>query len=134
MNNKKLGNRTEKMFLDIIQAKRGWACLIPTGIMGQPIDVTAMLKGVPIYVDVKHCAHKRFNFSAIQPNQVLAMAKIWEASDPMNRRYRIRIGFVIYFAVLKEWKFYSYGDYLNDSGNGLRSILSTDNRLETFDI
>jgi len=133
MNNKKLGNKTEKMFLDIIQAKRGWACLIPPSVMGQPIDVAAMLCGVPIYVDVKHCAHKRFNFSAIQENQILSMAKIWQASDPVNRRYRIMIGFVIYFAVLKKWKFYSYGDYLSDSVNGLHSILSTDSRLEELD-
>ena len=132
MNNKKIGNQTEKMFLKHIQKERGWACLIPSSLLGQPLDVVGIVRGTPIYVDIKHCSREIFMFSDIQPNQKLSMQKIFGAASK-NSKY-IKIGFVIYFEVIKEWRFYSYESLIEDLAQERKSISFNDARLEKLNV
>lgn len=130
-NNKVLGNKTEKLFLDLVKRNDGWATLIPSTILGQPVDVIAVINGVTYFVDIKHCASNRFSFGAIQDNQELAMELIWRASgrNALSTHKAFKIGFMIYFEPLRAFTFLSYGMFTSMSVNGEKSIMLNDERL-----
>ncbi len=130
--NKYIGDKTEKKFLEMIRDERGWAVLIPSTFAGQPLDVVAIVRGIPLYVDIKHCAGSRFNFSAIQDNQFLAMQKIYECSEFPERNYDLKVGFMIYFEVLRQWKFFSFKNYVFDILHNKNSIKYDDDRLKSI--
>lgn len=81
MNNKQIGNETELLYLDMIRELRGFATLIPSTHLGQPVDTVAVVSGTVIFADVKHCSSDRFSFNSIEENQILAMERISKAKD-----------------------------------------------------
>jgi len=132
INNKQLGNQTEKMFLNYVKENRGWACLIPSSLLGQPLDIVGIVHGIPIYVDIKHCSRDVFMFSDIQTNQKLSMQKICEAFE--DSYAYAKVGLMIYFEVIKDWRFYPYQALETDLAYKRKGVSVTDTRLERLDV
>lgn len=134
MNNKQIGNKTEQLYLDMIHELRGFATLIPSTHLGQPIDTVAVVSGTVLFADIKHCSSDRFSFNSIEDNQILAMDRISKAKDfnAVRTNQTVRIGFMIYFSKLKKFKFLNYDVYRSYVANGEKSIAMLNNDLGGF--
>lgn len=116
--NKKIGNRTEFLYLEKVKVLGGWATLIPPTQLGQPFDTVAVFKEYIIFADIKHCEKDRFNFSHIEDNQKMAMQVL---SDVGNRN--IKIGFMIYFEPIAQFRWLSFEEYRERKERNITSIL-----------
>jgi len=118
MSNKRIGNKTENLYLQKVKDNGGWATLIPSGYYGQPFDTVAVLKDEVIFADIKHCSSESFNFrSNIQTNQNLSMQILNEVGNK-----NIKIGFVIYFKKTKSFHWLDYNYYITLKENGKKAL------------
>lgn len=80
MNNKKLGNKFESAFCEILFKKGFWCHNLAQNQAGQPADVIAVRNGKSYLIDCKVCSKGRFAFSRIEDNQHTAM-EAWKESE-----------------------------------------------------
>lgn len=74
--NKTLGNRWEREFCGMLAASGYWVHFISPDIRGaQPFDVIAVKDGIAHAYDCKTCAAKRFPYSRLEDNQIMAFEK-----------------------------------------------------------
>lgn len=77
MNNRKLGNRFEAEFCEILSANGFWAHNMAQNSSGQPADVIAARNKVAYLIDCKVCSGKGFAISRMEDNQDLSM-ELWK--------------------------------------------------------
>ena len=71
--NRKSGADFERTFGEMLASKGIWAHLMRQDASGQPADVIAVARGLPILIDCKVCESDRFEFRRMEPNQRDAM-------------------------------------------------------------
>lgn len=98
MNNKKIGNATEKKLCELLQQKGFWVHLMAYNSNGQPCDVIALKNNWPLLLDVKHCSGKRFEVKNIQPNQIEVFKYLKQSNN-----IGTTCGFAIYSEVHQDW-------------------------------
>ena len=79
MNNKKIGNRFEQNFCEILFQEGFWTHNLAQNQVGQPADVLAVRNGKAYLIDCKVCINDTFPFSRIESNQHTAMT-LWKQS------------------------------------------------------
>lgn len=104
MVNKVIGNSTEQEFLKILKELRYWCYLTPDKVNGQPCDVIAIRDNVGWLLDVKHCNDNRFDFTRIEPNQLMC----FEYNRILGNN---NTGFALYFQRKCIWKILRYDVY-----------------------
>lgn len=74
MSNKKLGNKFEDEFAEILAEEHGfWVHLLNQNKSGQPADIIAVKNKRAFLIDAKVCSDNTFKISRIEENQHLAM-------------------------------------------------------------
>lgn len=116
MNNKAIGNMYEKCFLSMLETYDYWAHLFAGDVSRQqPVDIIALKNNVAWLIDVKHCKENTFYFKNIQPNQLTCMELAREKGN-------IRLGFVIFFDTINQFKYMPYELYLKKVDEGKAGI------------
>lgn len=77
--NKKLGNKFETEFCEILFQEGFWTHNLAQNSAGQPADVIAVRNGKAYLIDCKVCVNDTFPFSRIESNQHTAMT-LWRQS------------------------------------------------------
>lgn len=77
--NKKLGNKFETEFCEILFQEGFWTHNLAQNSAGQPADVIAVRNGKAYLIDCKVCINDTFPFSRIESNQHTAMT-LWKQS------------------------------------------------------
>lgn len=90
---KGVGNDTEQLLLDKLQAKGYWAHLFADNYNGQPCDVVALKGDRTLLIDAKHCDSNVFYYSRIEANQIGAFTYASQCGVKPDR-----LGFALYFA------------------------------------
>lgn len=121
--NKKLGNQTEQMYLNLIKENGGWASLIPPTELGQPVDSVSVINGIVLFADIKNVMGERFSLTSIPENQIMAMELITRSK---NESLYIRVGFAIYFRKFKQWGWLSYSHLQRLRKDGIKSVKTSD--------
>lgn len=79
LNNKKLGNKFEKDFMDLLAKKGYWVTFLEgkANIGSQPADLMACKNNIPYLIDCKTLSNKNgiFNLNRLEENQRLAYIK-----------------------------------------------------------
>lgn len=117
MFNKKIGDKYESEFLELLKRNGWWCHLFAYKAEGQPCDVIALKNDTPILIDVKHCNAPRFYFGHIRPNQKSCFALAYE-------KHNNNCGFAVYFDKIKEWRWLPYSEVLFRENKGIKSISS----------
>ena len=79
MSNKKIGNKFETEFCEILFQEGFWTHNLAHNQVGQPADVLAVRNGKAYLIDCKVCVNDIFPFSRIESNQHTAMT-LWKQS------------------------------------------------------
>ena len=79
MTNKKLGNKFESEFCDMLFQNGFWTDNLGQNSAGQPADVIAVRNGKAYLIDCKVCINDTSPFSRIESNQHTAMT-LWNQS------------------------------------------------------
>lgn len=115
MSQKKIGNDTEKLCLDLLQRNGYWCHLFAYNKNGQPCDIIAIKDNKPFLIDVKHCSEDRFEFKNIQPNQ--RSCYDYAISCGNNK-----CGFAVYFEQRGCWKWIPYSIVRQYEERGVKSV------------
>ena len=105
MNNKKLGTDFENEMCEILAHMGYWVhFIVPDSRGAQPFDIIAVKDGKAYAIDCKTSASKRFPFSRLEENQILAFEKWMKCgnSEPcIAVKYDDKI-YLIYYLYLKK--------------------------------
>lgn len=123
----KIGNNTEDNTSSFFRQKGFWVHKMPKTQNGQSVDMIAIREKFFMVFDAKHVRKEdiSFTFSRIESNQETSM-------DYMKNFAKIpsdRLGFVIHFERLEEYKFLPYDTYLDLKSQGVKSINGNDKLL-----
>ena len=77
MTNKKLGNKFESDFCEILFEHGFWTHNMAQNASGQPADVIAVRNGKAYLIDCKVCSNRGFSLSRVEENQELSM-ELWK--------------------------------------------------------
>lgn len=69
MNNKQIGNQTEKQFAQYMYQQGWWVHLLSYNQNGQPFDAVMTRGNVTWFLDIKNLEDTYFPLSRIEPNQ-----------------------------------------------------------------
>lgn len=104
MNNKALGMSFEKEFCQLLAGRGYWVHFIsPAANGGQPFDVIAVKDGNAIAVDCKTSVAKRFPFSRLEQNQIMAFEK-WITCGNSMPKIAVKFQDNIYLILYSELK------------------------------
>ena len=120
--NKKIGNEYERKAIKLFYDNGYWVHLFQQGINGQPCDLIAVKNNDIWFVDVKHEESKRFFIKRVEENQRLCFTRLLKCGVSENR-----IGLLIYFDYLKEFRFLRFIDIKEKksfSGEELNEVFS----------
>lgn len=100
MNNKKLGNRIEKLVLSSLQGWGFWAHLLVDNMNGQPFDIIALKGNMSFCIDAKNLEENvhSFSFRRIEENQWNAMELVSRVSTSSVCGFAVYHCGIIYFA------------------------------------
>lgn len=79
--NKKLGNRFEEEFCEILARHGFWVHRLTQSADGQPADIIAVKNKQAFLIDCKLCTDGKFPLSRIEENQRLAMERWRECGN-----------------------------------------------------
>lgn len=97
MNNKKLGTEFEQEIVKLFSDRGFWVHFIsPDNRGAQPFDIIAAKKGFVLVGDCKTSASRKFNFSRLEDNQVMAFDK-WLACGNSSAYIFVKHNNEIYF-------------------------------------
>ena len=103
MSNKKLGNKFEAEFAEILANEGFWVHLLAQNAAGQPADVIAVKDGEAYLIDCKVCSNGKFPFTRIEDNQEWAM-ELWRDSGNDNGWFALKFGNDIYMVDMAAMK------------------------------
>lgn len=115
MTTKKVGNKSERDFVELMANKGWWCHLFAYNVNGQPCDVIALKDDRALLIDVKHCENDRFDFRRIESNQ----RNCFEMASKKGIK---NCGFAIYFENQKSWRWLPFNDVTNLESWGYKSI------------
>ena len=103
MSNKKLGNKFEAEFAEILANEGFWVHLLAQNAAGQPADVIAVKDGEAYLIDCKVCSNGKFPFTRIEDNQEWAM-ELWRDSGNDNGWFALKFGNDVYMVDMAAMK------------------------------
>lgn len=105
MNNKALGTAFEKLFCSLLASRGYWVHFIsPAPNGGQPFDVIAVKNGAAYAFDCKTSVAKKFPYSRLEANQIMAFEKWIVCGNTMPQiavKHQENI-YLIFYSELKE--------------------------------
>lgn len=90
MTNKKLGNKFETEFCEMLFQNGYWVHNLAQNSAGQPADVIAVRNGKSFLIDCKVCINNTFPFSRIESNQHTAMT-LWKQSGKSDGWFALQL-------------------------------------------
>lgn len=119
MTNRKMGNKFEREFAEILHRWGFWVHLLCQNQDGQPADMIAVRNKRAYLIDCKVCSSgKGFDLSRVEDNQITAMTAWWECGNGEG-----------WFAVKQNEQIYMVPFFILNGFRERRSVLPADDMI-----
>lgn len=109
MSNKRLGNKFEVEFCELLHSKGWWALNISQNQLGQPADIVAVKDGKALLIDCKVCSSDRFVLSRVEPNQEISMTR-WHKCNNGTAYFALKTSQGVYMLPFEKVRLYLAND------------------------